>query len=167
MRIFSLPYPELVSVLRAFIPESMGKSDGDGGNDDDDSGFGDQNLPGLALSYYVDKCLQVLHSLAHQTDQSAIITLRESVAQATDILGSPSVTQYFKPFSRLTNMTQFKVLLMNLHGTIANHDLDAAACAKMDEVKDLLNELRSDVGDMLQDTAKQTPRAAFTALEAI
>ena len=164
LRIFTLPFPDLIPVLKAFIPGAA-KRDGDEGDGEDEEGetetqsMGD--IEGSAVNVHVGKCILVLHHMVHQPSISG---LREALEQI-DVFGHKAVISLHKPMQKLTNSTQFKLLLKQCHEAVTSYELDTAANAKVAEVKDLVNELQCTVDQVMSDPNRQNVKCAFIALE--
>ena len=162
MRIFSLPFQELVPVLKAFIPGTTKRGDRD---EDEQEGDGEtlgrDDIEGSAVNLHVGKCIFVLHRLVHQP---SVDDLRDALGE-TDVFGHKVVLSFHKPMQKFTNSTQFKLLLKQCHEAVTNYELDAAAGAKVEELKDMVNEMKYTVDQVVNDSSRHTAKSAFIALE--
>ena len=62
---------------------------------------------------------------------------------------------------KLTNSTQFKLLLKQCHEAVTSYELDTAANAKVAEVKDLVNELQCTVDQVMSDPKQAECQMCF------
>lgn len=164
MRIFSLPFPEFLPILKTFIPATRkrGGTEGEGEGDcEDDEQPSRDDIEGSAVNLHVGKCIWVLHCLAHQP---SIDDLREALGE-THVFGHKDVISFHKPMQKFTNSTQFKLLLKQCHEAIATYELDAAADAKAEGLKDLVNEMKCTIDQVVKDPSRHTAQCAFIALE--
>ena len=129
-RIFALPYPELLPVLAAFIPEGNCSDP----HDPDDK----QSIEESAVDVHVGQALYCLHCLTHRP---TIEKLRSALGKL-HVLQATELGSYHKSFLKLTSSTQFKSLLKDCHEEVSTSDLDQAAQCKADDLKSRLDSVR-------------------------